>query len=297
MVTPDRRGLPIANIVIGHRLRPLNEAKVENLMVSMAENGFIGSIQTRLPMNEADDGLFFLVAGRHRIEAWGRLGNLYIPATSRFLTDDEALQIEIDENLLSPELNPLERAEMVAARFAIWARRFPDRVVEEDGTLQPKRGRPKNSDKLSQFRAGAPEAMGFAAGTAAEVGLTARSIERAWATVTGLPADLRARLHGTHIAKNDGLLRQLAALGDREEQAQVADVLIAGKTKSVSDARAIAAGNLPVRPAETPVDETLKAFRAIWGKASPSARTAILDDLAGRKLPGGFRVICEASHG
>ncbi len=44
---------------------------------------------------------------------------------------------------------------------------------------------------------------------------------------------------------------------------------------------------VPFAP-QTPVDETVKAFRALWGKASPSARAAILNDLAGRKLPAGY---------
>ncbi len=124
----------------------------------------------------------------------------------------------------------------------------------------------------------------------ANIGRNKRTIEHAWATVTGIPETLRHRLRSSWIAKNEGVLRQLAGLSTTEEKAAAIDVLLAGMTKNVSEARAIAAGNDPVKAVQTPVDETLKAFRKLWGAASPSARAAILDDLAGRSLPKGWTV-------
>lgn len=285
--------LPVDSIVVGKRLRALDEARVANYAVSMSENGFFGSILVRpIPPNEL--GVRYeLVFGAHRLAAWKRTGHATIPAHVRALTDDEALQIEIDENLVRQDLTPLERAEHLAARYEVWSRRFPDRV--DTGKAAPKRGRPGNSVNLTDFTAGAPQTMGFTTDTAAEVGLSKSTVERAFRVMQGVPADLRAKLHGTPLAKNDGLLRQLAALGDKAEQAKVADVLLRGETKNVSDARAIAAGNAPAAKVQTPVDETLKAFRALWGKASPSARAAILNELAGRSLPKGWS-ISEAGH-
>lgn len=284
--------LPVDQVVWRNRKRTVNPTKVENLRVSMRENGFFGSIvvrTVRLPsgMSETQG-----VMGEHRWTAWKAEGGKTIPAEIKALTDDEALQIEIDENLLAPDLTPLERAEMLLERHAVWARRNPDRVVAVDGEAKPKRGRPSNSDKMSQF----PETMGFAVETAGDLGITRRTVERAWATVNGLPADLRAKLHGTPVAKNEGVLRQLAAIGDKAEQAAVAAVLIKGETKSVGDARAIAAGNAPSSPVQTPIDETLKAFRKLWGAAGVSGREAILHELAGKSLPKGYSVT-EAARG
>lgn len=278
--------LPISAIVVGRRQRAVDPAAVENLKISIAESGWFGSILVRTLPSEEGDQLYGLVAGAHRLAAMRALGRPTIAATIRSLSDDEAEQIEIDENLVRRGLTPLERAEAVAARFAVWSRRFPERVVQDGGAAKPKRGRPKNSENFSQFA----QPMGFTSETAAEVGLTKRTIEHAWVTVNGLPEQLRQSLRGTWIAKNEGVLRQLASLGDAEEQAAVAQLLIEGRTKNVSDARAIAAGNEPASKLQTPVDETLKAFRAIWGKASPSARAAILRELAGKKLPAGFAV-------
>ncbi|CAN5613009.1 hypothetical protein BH10PSE5_BH10PSE5_01580 [soil metagenome] len=286
MATSAPVDFPISMIVVGKRLRQISPAKVANLRVSMRENGFFGSITLRSVAGEEGASVTQLVAGAHRIAAWRAEGNAAIPSTVRILTDDEAQQIEIDENLLAPDLNPLERAEMLLARQAIWARRNPGRIVVADGEAKPKRGRPGKSDILSQF----PETMGFAVETAADLGISRRTIERAWATVNGLPPELRVQLHGTSVAKNEGVLRQLAAIGDKAEQAKVADVLIKGETKSVGDARAIAAGNAPSSPVQTPADDTVKAFRKLWGAASASGRAAILHELSGKSLPKGWTV-------
>jgi ParB family transcriptional regulator, chromosome partitioning protein len=278
--------VPVSSIETGPRLRNVDPATVENLKVSIQESGWFGSILVRpLPCGEGESR-FGLVAGAHRLAAMKALGRTRIAATIRVLSDDEAEQIEIDENLVRRGLTPLERAEMVAARFAVWGRRFPDRVQSVGEGCRPKRGRPKKGENFSQF----PPAMGFASDTAADVGLTKRTIEHAWATVNGLPEALRLRLRGTWIAKNEGVLRQLAGVADREEQAKVAEILLAGQTKSVADAIAIANGSTPARAAPTPVDETLKAFRRLWGSASPSAKAAILHELAGKKLPAGYSV-------
>jgi ParB-like chromosome segregation protein Spo0J len=278
--------LPVDQIVWRNRKRTVNPTKVENLRVSMRENGWFGAIvvrNVRLPngMSETQG-----VMGEHRWTAWKAEGGKTIPAEIKALTDDEALQIEIDENLLAPDLTPLERAEMLLERHAVWARRNPDRIIVEDGQVKAKRGRPEKGGNLPQF----PETMGFAADTAGDLGISRDTVKRAWATVNGLPQDLRAQLHGTPVAKNAALLRQLAAIGDKAEQAAVAAVLIKGETKSVPDARAIAAGNAPSSPVQTPVDETLKAFRKLWGGASVSGREAILHELAGKSLPKGWTV-------
>ncbi len=297
--TPDLaaiQNLPIRAILVGARLRDVDAAAVSNLQTSIQETGWFGSVLVR-PLSDDELGpRYELVAGAHRYAAMKGLGRQTIPSTIRYLTDDEALQIEIDENLVRRGLTPLERSEMVAARFEVWARRFPDRVVIEDGMAKPKRGRPGNDAKFAQFRNGAPESMGFAAETAADVGLSPRTIKSAWATVSGLPVELRSRLRGTPIAKSEGLLRQLAALGDKGEQAKVAELLIAGKAKNVPEGQALAAGNQPLKAVQTPVDETVKSFRKLWGAASPSAREAILLDLAGRSLPKGWSV-SEADNG
>ncbi|MFN3513423.1 MAG: ParB/RepB/Spo0J family partition protein [Phenylobacterium sp.] len=288
--------LPIKSIMVAPRLRPVDPAAVANLQVSIQETGWFGAVLVR-PLPDDDLGpRYELVAGAHRLAAMKGLGRQTIPATIRVLSDDEALQIEIDENLIRRGLTPLERGEMIVERFAVWRRRFPERVAQADGQAMPKRGRPSNSAKFAELSGGAPQTMGFAAETAADVGLSERTVRAAFSTVSNLPADLRAQMRGTPLARNEGLLRQLAAIGDRKEQAKVAELILSGAAKNVADARAAAAGNAPSTPVQTPTDEVLKTFRKLWGSASTSARAAILNDLAGRKLPDGWSVT-EADRG
>lgn len=282
------QSLPVDLIVIGQRLRPVDPAAVQNMQVAIQESDFFGAILVRPLIGEEGEQRFELVAGAHRLAAMRALGRPTIPAVVRNLSDDEARQIEIDENLVRRGLTPLERAEMVAERFSVWARRFPDRVTD-CGSAKPRRGRPSNSAKFAEFQGGAPATMGFTAETAADVGLSKRTVEAAWTTVNGLAPELRAKLHGTWLAKNEGALRQLAGLADAEK-APVIDVLLQGETRSVSDALAKVSGVQPAPPAQTPVDETLKAFKALWGKATPAAREAILHELAGKPLPGNWVV-------
>jgi len=282
--------VPISAIVVGPRLREVDAATVSNLVVSITESEWFGSILVRPLSSDEGEQRYGLVAGAHRLAAMKSLGRDRIAATIRPLTDDEAEQIEIDENLVRRGLTPLERAEMVAARFAVWGRRFPDRVVQGNGAAKPKRGRPKKCENFSQF----PQAMGFAAETAADVGLTKRTIEHAWATVNGLPAALRQSLRGSWISKNEGLLRQLASIGDAVEQAGVVEVLLSGRTKNMAEARAYAAGKEPVKAVRATPEDELKALKAAWKKARPSARAAFLEHLKGEPLPKGFRVDADA---
>ena len=277
--------LPLDVIVVGERLRPVNAAIVDALAEVIAQDRFKGAILVRPMPGNPRLRKYELVAGAHRLAAMRRLGRTKIPCDVQELSDDEALKAEIDENLIRGTLTPLERGEAIVARARLYAKLYPERMTE-DGYA--KRGRPTNSAKISELVGAAPS-MGFAESVAEEIGLTDRHIRNALA-VGRIPPETRARLHGTPIAKNEGLLRQLASMGDKAEQAKVAELLIEGKAKSVPEGMAIAAGNTPMKAVQTPVDDTVKAFRELWGKASPSGREAILNDLAGRKLPKGWAV-------
>jgi len=282
--------IPTASIVVGPRLRQVDPAAVENLKVSIEESGWFGSILVRPLPGAEGKAAYALVAGAHRLAAVRALGRGVIAATIRPLTDDEAEQIEIDENLVRRGLTPLERAEMVLARLTVWKRRFPDRVQVVDGAEKLKRGRPSNSANFAEFLGGTPHAMGFAEETAGEIGLGETTIKNALRTVNGLTADLRSKLHGTWIAKNEGALRQLAAIADKGEQERVAAQLLEGKTKSVSDAIALAAGNQPTKSAQTPIDTWLKDMKKAFKSAPPGGQDALLDWLAGQPLPGSWTV-------
>ena len=286
--TPTDRSIPVTRIIKGDRLRAADLAAVEAKRVSMRESGQISPILVRPAPDQP--GWFILVAGLHRLEAAIAEGWSTIRADVRQLTDDEARLIEVDENLISKGLTPLERAIFVDVRLQVWGRLHPERVVE-DGAA-PKRGRPANSDKLSQFLGDVPPSMGFSAETAADLGVDKRTVERALVIARGLSSLTLARIAGTKLAKNEGLLRQLAAVPDKAEQLRAAEALISEQAKTFPDALVIATGKtLAPAPALRPADEAVAAFMAIWKKAPPTHREAILHKLSGEKLPGAWTVM------
>jgi ParB family chromosome partitioning protein len=292
---------PISRIGVRPRRRPIDQAHVANLAVSFQEIGQRTPISLNLvgPDEPArDEFTYWLNAGGHRLGAAKLLQWADLDA---ILEDDDALTAriaEVDENLIRRDYTALERAQALAARLEAWGARYPERIVlGDDGNARAKRGRPVKMGHGAPITA--PSSMGFADDAAAKVNLSIDTVKRALAIYRGIPAGLQAALAGTPIASNPGLLRQLAALGDADEQAKVAELLIAGRTKNVAAARAIAAGNTPVseRP-ETPTDETVKAFRKLWASATPGARATILEELAGRpKLPGRWTLVLKDQAG
>lgn len=295
---PTDRSIRVDRIIKGERLRAADPAAVEAKRVSMRESGQISPILVRPAPDQP--GWFVLVAGLHRLEAAIAEGWPTIRADVRQLTDDEARLIEVDENLISKGLTPLERAIFVDVRLQVWGRLHPERVIKaeaEDASAAPKRGRPANSVKLTEFLGDTPATMGFSAETAEDLGLSASTIERALRIARGLSALTLAKVAGSKVAKNEGLLRQLAALPDKGEQLRAAEALISEKAKTFPDALVIATGKEPApAPAPRPVDETVAAVMAIWKKAPPTHRAAILHALAGEKLPGAW-IVMERADG
>ncbi|MFN3582576.1 ParB/RepB/Spo0J family partition protein [Phenylobacterium sp.] len=283
--------LPVARIWVPPGRRPIDEAHAHNLAVSYAEIGQRQAIEVRvLCDNHAQRPAYGweLTIGGHRLRAAEIRGWRAIDAVVVDENDLDAAIAEADENLIRRDLNALERAQALASRLSAWAARYPDRALTDEDGARPKRGRPK---KMPQDAAiSAPSTMGFAEEAAAASNLSRDTVERALAIYRGIPAGLQAKLAESPLADNEALLRQLANLPDKEEQAAAAEVLLAGRTKNISDALAIAAGREPVKPAQTPVDQAVKDFRKLWGGLSPSAKAAILHDLAGRPLPKGWIV-------
>lgn len=276
--------LKISLIDDGARLRPVDPAAVNDLAVSIAEGGLAHPITVR-PRGDR----FELVVGAHRLAAYRQLGQTTIPAQIRALTDLEARQLEIDENLIRSGLTALDRMTFLAERIEVWAERNPDKVVLDASLPFKRRGRPpKHFAKLAKIDGYVPALMGFVDETSRDTGLAKRTVYLALQAMNALPAPVRARLQGTWMAKNDAVLRQLAGIGEAAEQAKVIDILLAGQTKNVAEARALAAGVTP-RP-KTASDTVQRDFEKAWKGATPGQRDALLHWLSGQPLPKGWTV-------
>lgn len=285
--------LKLSLIDDGERLRSVNPVAVRDLAVSVAEGVLLHPIVVR-----PKDGRFQLVVGAHRLAAFRQLGRSLIPAVVRDMTDEQARLLEIDENLIRQGLTALERLTFLGERIEVWAARNPEKVVMDAAQPVKRRGRPpKHFAKLAKIDGYAPSLMGFVEETARDTGMSRRTIYRAVQALAALPPAIRDRLHGTWIASNDAALRQLAALGDPAEQTAVIDVLLAGQTRNVAAARAIAAGASPEAATRTPTREIAAEFRKLWGKATPSQRAEALHWLAGQSLPKGWNIVSPGENG
>ena len=112
---------------------------------------------------------------------------------------------------------------------------------------------------------------------------------RAVETWAGL-RDVADKLQGTPVARNGGLLRQIAATPP-DLRAKVVDQLVADPAVSVTDALALAQGRKPAEVIQAKADDDLAALKKLWGKAKPSVRAAFLEDLAGQSLPKGWTIV------
>lgn len=276
--------LKLSLIDVVDRLRPVNPGAVADLVVSLTEGVLAHPITVR-PVG----GRFELVVGAHRIAAFCELRKNTIPAVIRQMSALEARQLEIDENLIRSGLTALDRLTFLAERVEVWAARNPHKIALDASRPVRERGRPpKHFLKLRKVDGYVPSLMGFATETARDTGLSMRTVYQSVQALAALPQVQRDRLHGTWLARNDAALRQLAGIGDAVEQAKVIDLLLEGKTKSIPDARALAAGNRPI--VKSPSDTVQRDFEKVWKAATPSQRDGLLHWLSGQPLPKGWDV-------
>jgi len=84
----------------------MNEDQLEELAASISANGVVQPILVRPIAN----GRFQLIAGERRWRASQLAGKTTIPAILRQVSDEQAMEITIVENLQRADLNPMEQA-------------------------------------------------------------------------------------------------------------------------------------------------------------------------------------------
>lgn len=88
--------------------RYFDPQKLQQLTESIRKHGILEPLLVR-PAGE--EGLYELVAGERRFRAAKAAGLNSVPVTIRELSDEEALQLALVENLQREDLNPVEEAE------------------------------------------------------------------------------------------------------------------------------------------------------------------------------------------
>ena len=84
----------------------INEEQLAELAASISANGVVQPILVRPLLN----GRFQLIAGERRWRASQKAGKETIPAILRQVSDEQAMEITIVENLQRADLNPMEQA-------------------------------------------------------------------------------------------------------------------------------------------------------------------------------------------
>lgn len=217
--------MAINEIQVGKRLRPINDAKVDELQVSIQRQGLLQRIVV------ADGGK--LVGGAHRLEACRRLGWTKVPVEIVEFDAPELRELaEIDENLVRHELSPLEQAEHLRRR---------------DDLLKALKKRSSRGDNQHGREGGPAPGAGpvTTAEIAKQVGLKPRTVRERIQIANRLGGEVKRLLRQAGLEDRTRILRELARVNDADEQLAVAEVLTSGKASTVHAAKQIVSTGSP----------------------------------------------------
>lgn len=258
------KSLPLSDIFVGARARPVDEDHAQAIAASIAERGLINPITVRA--TSARKGTpYTLVAGGHRLRAaaingWGEIDTILVSAD-----ETEAQLMEISENLYRNELSKLDRA--------IFVLKFREMWEEKNGKVGA--GRPSN--KLGHddpiFSTNGAR---LSERVAIRLGFSTESFKRVNRIGQNLHADLRQMVRGTPIADDQTQLLKLAKL-PLEEQVRIAAAL-----RHEPDLKKVLALTKPAAApltAEQQQAEIMKKLVGLWEKADVDTRRSFLDHI------------------
>lgn len=107
-----------------------DEDELESLAGTIRDKGVIQPIRLRQSANPGD-GRYRIVAGERRVRAARLAGLATIPFVYRELTDDQAIEIAMLENIQRVDMNPIEEAEGFKAIIAAKMRGNPDLELKD----------------------------------------------------------------------------------------------------------------------------------------------------------------------
>jgi ParB family chromosome partitioning protein len=114
--------------------RRINEAALEELAESIRANGVVQPVVLR----PIASGRFQLVAGERRWHASKRAGKTTIPAVVRQISNEQAMEITIIENLQREDLNPVEQArafERLSREFGLTQEQIASRTGKDRASI------------------------------------------------------------------------------------------------------------------------------------------------------------------
>lgn len=296
----DYKLIPIKEITVPERLREVDEDHALAIQASVVEHGLLNPITVRATP-AAKKGKFTLVAGAHRLRAVELLDEREIEALIVSADQDEAVLIEVEENLFRNDLSALDRAIFVQTYREVWERKYGK--IQRGGDRRSKgQDAPLISNSINLTELLAQEAAkGFAAHTAEKLGLSVDAIKRAQRIAQNLHPDLRAQVRRMPVADNQAALLKLAKL-EPAKQKQTAIAL--EKTGDLGEALRVVdhKPKAEVRPPD-PQKQVYGRLVDAWHRATPETRREFLDHIgasvrkARETLPSVSEIVGEVEGG
>lgn len=258
--------LPVADILVGERLRAVDEDYVALLAVSIEEIGLMHPIE----VGPADKrGNYPLIAGAHRLAAFQSQGWLEVPAIVMSAKGLDAKLREIDENLMRRELTPLDRATFLAQRKEIHEAKHP----------HTKHGGDRKSDQVDKLG----HLIGsFSQEVADKLDISERSVRRAIHRHSRIAPDVRAQIGTTWIATKGAMLDALAKEPPEDQRRIVAELLA-----ETNPAKTVGAALERIRGASimdviSEDEKQVNALMKAWRNAGQRARDRFVEYLNGQ---------------
>ncbi|SLN38446.1 putative chromosome-partitioning protein ParB [Aquimixticola soesokkakensis] len=197
------------------RARDFDADNAQALAAVIAAQGLFHPIRVR-----AIGERYVLIAGLHRLRAFGINGQATIPAIVSAADSDDAARLEeVMENLGRGELIALDRCHHLFELKQVWERMYP----------QAAHGKASPKGQTLPLSEDAPEIFGFARATAEKIGLSSRSIKLAVKIWSDLSAASRGRLIGTGLARKQTELKALSELKPAKQE-KVLDMILDPET-------------------------------------------------------------------
>lgn len=260
--------LPIRQIDVAQRLRPVSEVAVISLMASIEEIGLQSEIHVRRVRHQG--GKLKLIAGGHRLEAVSRLGCTSIMAKVWDCTDDWATMAEIDDNLAHTDLAPLDLAVFLAARKEVYERLYPE--AKHGGSRGNQHTGGRQNDILS-----------FCQSTAESRDMSKRQIERLVSVGQALDRNAISQLRRAPNKVTLTDLQAIAKCGDPADRSMICTALADGTAKTAADA--LAQKKLKDRPGDAikdPADVDAARIADAFARASKEGQRRFVRDQIGQ---------------
>jgi ParB/RepB/Spo0J family partition protein len=204
MFIPTIETVPVEDVAIVGDRREVDEAAVCRLVESIKSIGLQTPITIWSRAAHDADGVeidgYKLIAGRHRLEAFRRLGESRIPAIIRDCDEIDAEMWEIAENLHRADLSKDERDRCI--------RRFAELIEKRDARDSEARAELKPSQNGTVSNLGGRGNKGTPRKVAEETGVSVNTVRRA----LNPPAPKPAKLADDALNDFEAKERQVSAL-------------------------------------------------------------------------------------